>query len=284
MAEKNRDTLEKTLVRIFAMIVHARIATAAMLFAVPGLVDELYKAMQEWAGMVACTQNAVVAAGMTTGHDRREMAERFVRHIFSPGDDDTAPFSRLNSLLAFVTEHGQAAAPKYLMRACRNYANDLLRRYQTRQKRIGCVRGYDQNGDYGVIDPGLLADSSQPSDPDEEMILRECMDEFLTGFGQDFVGDLVVLTMAAGIRRDVVTQYFFTGRVSELTTLVSHRLSERFRRDFTPQLEQLRAKARNYALPPRFRQDIDKLRSFLYRKTGTPAIEKLLRRWNAIAM
>lgn len=276
-----RENCEAFLMHIIAQILRADVTTVSALLANASLKKYLCQALCIWGNYVACAQRTVTEAARTIGMTHEEMVSDFVNHIFGRGQkSDEKPYPRLTELLRVAHEDGAHAVIRYMMRVGRNRALDLERRYQTRQERSGHIYGFTQDDEYGVIDPGEACDKGT-LDFEGDIVRNQALRNFFSTMGTDFVRDVVILTDALGIRRNIVAQLFFTGRQTELVVAICQRLNKWLDGDYSACLTGLMEKAKAYRLPARFHQDYDALLAWLYRQSSSACREKLARRLEA---
>lgn len=279
----DRSNCEKFLTSVIAQMLRAEVTTVSALLSTPSLKALLMQALSVWATHIACAQHTVTEVGQDAGMDRSEMVSDFVNHIFSPGAREETPYPRLTRLMQIACKDGPEAVAPYLMRAARNRALDLERRCDVRRDHAGELRGYTQDDEYGVIDPGEGRDDALP-DMDEALIRQESMAAFLGQMGASFVSDVVILADAVGIRRQTVAQLFFAGRQAELVIAITDRLSQWLHRDMAACMAGLLAQARAYVLPARFRENYASLLAHLYRQSSGAARSRLALRLQACGL
>lgn len=273
----NRENCEKYLRYTARKVDEKAIRTAESLLAQPELRNMMMQAVAIWASHIACQQHTVVEIGREIGLDNSQMTSDFVGHVFRRGAHADKPYPTLNKLLALIRKDGPDAIVPYLMRAARYRALDLNRRFEVRRERAGELRGFNQDDEYGVIDPGEGRDDVSP-DMEEVYVRREAMAELLAHMGENFVSDVVILADAVGLKRAEVTMLMFAGRQVELVAQVTQRLNTWLHHDFSEALRPLAESARQYTLPAKFKADYDKLLSHLYRQSNSGARERLARR------
>lgn len=275
-----RSNCEAYLRHVTGRIVGAGICSASALLAVPSLRSMLMQAIALWCTHIACMQHVVTEIGREVGMDNDQMVSDFVGHVFRRGSHADKPYPTLNKFLAIAHKDGADAVVPYLMKAVRYRALDINRRHEVRMERMGELRGFNQDDEFGVIDPGEARDASSAS-LEEEVIRQEGMVSFLSRMGEDFVSDVVILADAVGMKRAAVAHLFFAGRQTELVAAVTQRLNSWLHHDFSDVLRPLADQARSYILPSRFKCDYDALLAYLYRQSSGAARSRLARRCQA---
>lgn len=280
--QMNRQNCESFLICVIGQMVRAGVTTAAALLADEPLKALLFQALTVWSTHIACAQHTVVEISRFVGMTREEMVSDFVSHVFNQGKRDGSVYPCLTRLLDVAHRDGAQAAIPYLMRAARYRALDLERRYEVRQERSGEMLGFDGEDEYGVIDPGESRDGSL-ADMDETIAARQAMEAFISRIGQDFVGDVVILSDALGLKRSLVSQFFFSGRQVELVIALVRRFNAWMHHDYTSSFAPLMAQARKWVLPERFRRDPGALLKHLYRKSSSAARARMAERTGLLA-
>lgn len=275
-----RSNCEAFLMHILKQLLHTGVTTVAALLSNDALKNYLWQALLLWGNYVACTQHTVASIAREIGMTHQEMVSDFVHHIFSRGTKADKPYPRLTELLRVAGVDSPAAAVRYLMRTARNRALDLERRHEVRTRRSGCLRGFTQDDEYGVLDPGEAPDDASLN-LENDIARKSALERFLASMGEDFVSDTVILADALDIRRARVAGYFLAGQQEELVEEINRRLSRCLHRSTSPRLKQLRARARAYRLPARFRREPDALLAHLYRQSSGAARRRLASRLEA---
>lgn len=281
--EITRNNCEQYLRYVLAKIVKANVRSATALLAVPALNKGLMKGLYHWCSFIACRQTICLEIGQEIGLDVPDLVSDMVNHVFRKSK---GAYPTLTKILDVAHADGPDAVVPYMMRAVRFRVIDLKRRYEVRAERMGEIRGYTQDDEYGVIDPGDSRDNSGTT-PEEDLVRREGMSAFLATMGKDpkhFASDVCILADAVGIKRALVCQLFFSGRQSDLVAMVISRLGAWLHRDVSGALSGLKEQAREYVLPARFKADQEALLAYLYRQTGSGARGKMAERRHACGM
>ena len=288
ITSNKKPVCEIELIAVLEKIIIAGILTVSDLFAEEGLLAELFNAIRIWVASVGVRQSKVISCVYAIGGHRRnllnrieDMAEDTLCHIFRPGENPENLYPTLNKLLDKIHAEGAAKGPAYLMTSCKNYALDRVSEHLSKKAHTGRIYGYNSDGEYGVVDPGTAQDHDV-IDPDEKLILRESMDQFLSECGQDFARDLVFLAArVAELPRATITDYFFRNEATELVLLVATKIRWVLNRDISEQLAFLLEQSRTYRVPERHRNNHKSLEDYLYRQTGKSGVERLWKRWNS---
>lgn len=279
----NRNNCETYLRYVIAQVIRANVKTAAALLAVPALYKGLMQAVALWCSFIACRQSTCVEIGRDIGMDLPQMVSDFVNHTFRRGKKGDYP--TLTKLLSVACTDGPDAVVPYLMTAVRYRALDLNRRYEVRMERMGELRGYTGDEEYGVVDPGEGRDMSV--NLDEDYARQEGLNAFLATMGREpasFASDVCILADAVGIKRSVVCQLFFIGCQEELVALVASRLSAWLHRDVSEHLKGLAEQAHAYVLPARYKADQEALLAHLYRQSSGAMRSRLAERSTACGL
>lgn len=272
-----RENCEKYLRFTSRKMLDEKVRNAEDLLAMPTLRNMLMQAIAIWASHIACQQHTVAEIGREIGMDNSQMTSDFVGHVFRRGSRADKPYPTLNKILTTIRKDGPNAIVPYLMKAARYRALDLNRRFEVRRDRSGELRGFNQDDEYGAIDPGEARDDVSP-DMEDVYIRREAMADLLAHMGEDFVSDVVILADAVGLKRAEVAMLMFAGRQVELVTQVTQRLNTWLHHDFSDALRPLAEEARRYVLPAKFKADYDKLLAYLYRQSNGCARDRLAKR------
>lgn len=285
---QNRPIYEIALIAVLEKIIIAGILTVADLFSDEGLLAELVSAVRKWVAYVGARQSKVVSCVYAIGADRKEplnsilaMGDNIISHIFWCGEKSDNPYPALTNLLERIHQNGATSGPAYLMTVCKNYALDEVKRDLKKKERMGSLYGYNSDGEYGVLEPGTTQDHDI-IDPDEKLIYKESMDQFLSECGKDFARDLVFLAArVAGLSRKTITGFFYRNDVTELVLLVVSKVRNALDRDISEQLALLLEQSRTYRVPERHRNSPESLENFLYRQTGKAGEERFWSRWES---